>query len=65
MAQWYEMINSLMITINFCYAKKMNCALMFIISNLTQRLTVAIQQGNAASIFGTVKVDSADEEFFV
>ena len=30
MEQWYDMINSFIITINFCNAKKMNCALMFI-----------------------------------
>ena len=30
---------------------------------LTQRLSVAVQRGNAASVLGTVKVDSADEEF--
>ena len=32
---------------------------------LTQRLSVAVQRGNATSVLGTVKVDSADEEFFV
>ena len=34
---------------------------------LTQRLSVAVQQGNAASVLGTMKVDSeeSDEEFFV
>ena len=32
---------------------------------LTQRLSVAIQRGNAASILGTMKVDSEDKEFFV
>ena len=31
---------------------------------LTQRLSVAVQRGNAASVLGTVKVDSADDEFF-
>ena len=30
MAQWYEMIITILITINFCNAKKMNCALKFI-----------------------------------
>ena len=30
---------------------------------LTQRLSVAVQQGNAASVLGTMKVDSEDEEF--
>ena len=32
---------------------------------LTQRLSVAIQRGNAASVLGTMKVGSKDEEFFV
>ena len=32
---------------------------------LTQRLSVAIQRGNAASVLGTMKVDSDDEEIFV
>ena len=32
---------------------------------LTQRLSVAVQRGNAASVLGTMKVDSEDEEFFV
>ena len=32
---------------------------------LTQRLSVAIQRGNAASVLGIMKVDSDDEEFFV
>ena len=32
---------------------------------LTQRLSVAVQRGNAASVLGTMKVDSDDEEFFV
>ena len=32
---------------------------------LTQRLSVAIQWGNAASVLGTMKVDSEDKEFFV
>ena len=31
---------------------------------LTQRLSVAVQRGNAASMLGTVKVDGEDEEFF-
>ena len=30
---------------------------------LTQRLSVAVQWGNAASVLGTMKVDSEDEEF--
>ena len=30
----------------------------------TQSLSVAIQRGNAASVLGTMKVDSEDEEFF-
>ena len=30
---------------------------------LTQRLSVAIQRGNAASVLGTMKVDSEYEEF--
>ena len=29
---------------------------------LTQRLSVAVQRGNAASVLGTIKVDSDDEE---
>ena len=33
MAHWYDMWNSIVIAINFCNAKKMICALMFIISN--------------------------------
>ena len=33
MAHWYDMWNSIDIAINFCNAKKMICALMFIISN--------------------------------
>ena len=32
---------------------------------LTRRLSVAFQQGNAASVLGMMKVDSDDEEFFV
>ena len=32
---------------------------------LTQRLSVAVQRGNAASVLGTMKVDSEDEKFFV
>ena len=32
---------------------------------LTQRLSVAVQQGNAASVLGTMKLDSEDESFFV
>ena len=32
---------------------------------LTQRLSVAVQRGNTASVLGTMKVDSDDEEFFV
>ena len=30
---------------------------------LTQRLSVAVQQGNAAAVLGAMKVDSEDEEF--
>ena len=33
MAQWYVMINTFIIKVNFYNAKKMNYALMFIISN--------------------------------
>ena len=33
MAHWYDMWNTIVIAINFCNAKKMICALMFIISN--------------------------------
>ena len=33
MAHWYEMIHTIIIRINFCNAMKMNCALIFIISN--------------------------------
>ena len=33
MAQWYVMVNTFIISINFYNAKKMNCALLFIISN--------------------------------
>ena len=33
MAQWYQMINTILFAINFCNAKKMNSAFMFIISN--------------------------------
>ena len=32
---------------------------------LTQRLSVAIQRGNAASVLGTIKTDSQEEEFFL
>ena len=32
---------------------------------LTQRLSVAVQRGNAASVLGTIKMDSEEEEFFV
>ena len=32
---------------------------------LTQRLSVNIQRGNAASVLGAMKVDSEDKEFFV
>ena len=31
---------------------------------LTQRLSVAVQRGNAASVLGTMKTDSQEEEFF-
>ena len=33
MAQYYEMMITFIITTNFCNVKKMNCALMHIISN--------------------------------
>ena len=32
---------------------------------LNQRLSVAVQRGNAASVLGTMKVDSEDEELFI
>ena len=32
---------------------------------LTQRLSVAVQRGNAASVLGTFKMDSEKEEFLV
>ena len=32
---------------------------------VTQRLSVAVQRGNAASVLGTMKVDSDDVEFFL
>ena len=32
---------------------------------LTQRLSVAIQRGNAASVLGTIKMDSEEEGFLV
>ena len=32
---------------------------------LTQRLSVAIQRGNAASVLGRIKMDSEEEEFLV
>ena len=32
---------------------------------LTQRLSVAVQRGNAASVLGTMKMGSQEEEFFV
>ena len=32
---------------------------------LTQRLSVAVQRGNAASVLGTIKMDSEEEEFVV
>ena len=31
---------------------------------LTQRISVAVQRGNAASVLGTIMVDSEDKEFF-
>ena len=31
---------------------------------ITQRLSVAVQRGNAASVLGTMKVDIEDKEFF-
>ena len=33
MVHWYEMINKIIFTINFCNGMKMNCAFMLIISN--------------------------------
>ena len=33
MVHWYDLWNKIVIAINFCYRKKMICALMFIISN--------------------------------
>ena len=33
MAHWYDLWNTIVIAINFCNAKKMICALMFILSN--------------------------------
>ena len=33
-------------------------------ANLTQRLSVVVQRGNAASVLGTMKVNNEDEEFF-
>ena len=33
MSSWYDMRNTIVIAINFCYANKMICALMFIIWN--------------------------------
>ena len=32
---------------------------------LTQRLSVAVQRGDAASVLGTIKMDSEEEEFVV
>ena len=32
---------------------------------LTQRLSIAIQRGNAASVLGTMKMGSQEEEFFL
>ena len=32
---------------------------------LFQRLSVAVQRGNAASVLGTMKMGSQEEEFFV
>ena len=34
-------------------------------AHLTQRLSVAVQRGNAASVLGTMKVDIEEEELFV
>ena len=34
-------------------------------AHLTQRLSVAVQRGNAASVLGTMKIGSQEEEFFV
>ena len=34
------------------------------LSDLTQRLSVAVQRGNAASVLGTMKMGSQEEEFF-
>ena len=33
MAHWNIMLNTIIFAFNFCNGKKMNCALMFIISN--------------------------------
>ena len=33
MPHWYDLWNTIVIAINFCNAKKMICALMFIINN--------------------------------
>ena len=33
MTHWYELMMKFIITINFCNTMKMNCALMFMISN--------------------------------
>ena len=41
MAHWYDMWNTIVIAINFCNSKKMNCALMFIMSNLYERKSLS------------------------
>ena len=41
MAHWYVMWNTIIIAINFCNAKKMNCSLMLIISNHNGRKSLS------------------------
>ena len=41
MAQWYLIINAFTNTMNFNNAKKLNCALMFIISNHYGRIVIS------------------------
>ena len=45
MANCYQLINAFLMTINLCNVKKINCALMFIISNVygTKRLSILIE----------------------
>ena len=56
MAQWYETINSFLITFNFCNAIKMNIALMLIISNRYGRkcLSILIQLQPCIDIFKVI-----------